>query len=109
MDLQNFLCLDDFRSEAHRCLPRPIFGYVDQGVETETSLRANQSAFDSFSFVTRVLRDMSHRSLRTELLGKQYAAPFGIAPMGIAALFSYRGDIAFADAARKAGIPMIMS
>jgi L-lactate dehydrogenase (cytochrome) len=45
----------------------------------------------------------------TELLGRRYAAPFGIAPMGASALSAYRGDLVFARAAAAAGIPMILS
>ena len=35
--------------------------------------------------------------------------PFGIAPMGIAALSAYRGDLVLARGALRANIPMIMS
>ena len=40
----------------------------------------------------------------TELLGRRYAAPFGIAPMGASALSAYRGDLVFARAAAAAGL-----
>ena len=43
------------------------------------------------------------------LFGQRYASPFGIAPMGIAALSAYRGDIVLARAAAAAGIPAVQS
>jgi L-lactate dehydrogenase (cytochrome) len=43
------------------------------------------------------------------VFGKQYDAPFGMAPMGITAMSAYRGDIVLAEAAKCANIPMIMS
>lgn len=51
----------------------------------------------------------SRRSTRCTVLGREYAAPVGVAPMGIAALTSYRGDVMLARAAAEAGVPCIMS
>ena len=55
------------------------------------------------------MRNVSTRTSKTTLLDKTYAAPFGIAPMGISALMAYRGDIVLARAAAAANIPMVMS
>lgn len=107
--LRRILSLDDFEVAARGHLPKPIFGYVSGGAETGASLRDNRRAFEEWGFVTRVLRDVSRRSQSTRLLGREYAAPFGIAPMGIAALSAYRGDLALARAAAAANIPMVMS
>ena len=107
--LRRVLCLDDFETAARRHLPRPIFGYIAGAAETNLSLHDNRLAFDELGFVPRVLIDVSKRSQRTALFGCPYAAPFGIAPMGISALSAYRGDIAMARAAAAANIPMIMS
>ncbi len=107
--LRRVLALDDFEGEARRHLPRPIFGYVSGAAETNASLRDNRSAFEEFGFVPRVLVDVSERSQEVELFGRPYAAPFGIAPMGISALSAYRGDLVLAQAAGRANIPMVMS
>jgi L-lactate dehydrogenase (cytochrome) len=107
--LRRILALDDFEAAARRHLPRPIFGYVSGGVETNASVRDNRSAFEEYGFVPRVLVNVSGRSQSTELLGHTYAAPFGIAPMGISALSAYRGDLVLARAAGRANIPMVMS
>ncbi|SFB32249.1 L-lactate dehydrogenase (cytochrome) [Rhizobium sp. NFR07] len=108
-NLANMLCLDDFEEAARRHLPKPLFGYIAGASETNASLRHNREAFDAYAFVPRVLRDVSSRSTGTELFGETFEAPFGIAPMGISALMAYRGDIVLAEAAKQAGIPMIMS
>ncbi|KAB0269464.1 alpha-hydroxy acid oxidase [Microvirga brassicacearum] len=107
--LRRILSLDDFETAARRHLPRPIFGYVSGASETNASLRDNRAAFAEFGFVPRVLVDVSQRTQETTLFGKTYAAPFGIAPMGISALSAYRGDIVLARAASHANIPMVMS
>jgi len=107
--LRGMLSLDDFEDAARRFLPRTVFAYVSGGCETNRALHANRRVFAQYGWVPRVLADTSRRSLATPLLGRQYAAPFGIAPMGISALSAYRGDLAQARAAAAAGIPMVMS
>lgn len=107
--VRDVLCLDDFEALAKGRLPRPLFGYISGASERNASLDDNRKAFAEYGFVPRVLQNVSGRSPRLVLMGQQYAAPFGIAPMGISALMAYRGDIVLAAAAREAGIPMIMS
>jgi L-lactate dehydrogenase (cytochrome) len=107
--LQHLLSLDDFETAASSHLPRPIFGYVAGAVETNWSLDDNRAAFAEFGFLPRVLVDMSKRSQQTTLFGHTYATPFGIAPIGISALYAYRGDLVLAAAADAANIAMIMS
>ncbi len=107
--LARLLCLDDFETAARRHLPRCIFGYVAGAAETDWSLRDNRQAFAEFGFLPRVLVDVSKRSTAASLFGQTYAAPFGIAPLGISALYAYRGDIVLATAAAEANVPMIMS
>ncbi|HEY4998378.1 MAG TPA: alpha-hydroxy-acid oxidizing protein, partial [Usitatibacter sp.] len=84
--LRSILSLDDFEHAARRHLPRPVFAYVSGGVETDAALRDNRAALDELGFVPRVLVDVSKRTTATKLFGHEYAAPFGIAPMGISAL-----------------------
>ena len=107
--LGSILSLDDFEKAARRHLPRPVFGYVSGGCEDDTSLRDNRSAFADYGFVTRVLQGVSQRSQATTLFDHTFAAPFGIAPMGLCALSAYRGDLVLARAAGAANIPMIVS
>lgn len=107
--MRGLLCLDDFEIAARRHLPRPVFGYVAGAAETDWSHRDNRVAFAEIGFLPRVLVDVSKRTQQMSLLGRTYAAPFGIAPLGISALYAYRGDLVLAAAAADAGIPMIMS
>lgn len=101
--------LHDAERLARRRLPRPIFGYVDHVAEDGRTHKSNLSAFDAYRFMPRAFVNVSQVSQETMLYGTRYAAPFGIAPMGISALSTYRGDLVLARAAAKCGIPMIMS
>ena len=107
--LEHILSLDDFERAAKRHLPRPLFGYVASVAEDGSTARSSHEAFDQYAFLPRALVNVSGVSTETELLGRRYAYPFGIAPMGISALTAYRGDQVLAQAASDSGIPMIVS
>jgi L-lactate dehydrogenase (cytochrome) len=107
--LAHILALDDFEAAARRHLPRPVFGYVAGAAETDWTLADNRRAFGEYGFLPRMLVDVSKRSARTTLFGQAYSAPFGIAPLGISALYAYRGDLVLAAAAARANVPMAMS
>ncbi|WP_240612424.1 alpha-hydroxy acid oxidase [Salinicola lusitanus] len=101
--------LHDFEAAARRYLPHSIFSYIANAAEEGQSFRANRHAFGDYGFMPRVLVDVSQVSQTTTLFDLPMSSPFGIAPMGLGALWAYRADIVLADAAASAGIPMIMS
>ncbi|ALM82444.1 alpha-hydroxy acid oxidase [Bordetella sp. N] len=103
------LNLDDFEDQARRRLPRPIFGYVHAAAEDRRAHDGNRAAFGKHRLVTRVLVDATGRSAAVDLLGERYAQPFGMAPVGLSALYTYRGDCVLAQVAAQRGIPMVMS
>ena len=107
--VRRYLSLDDFELIARRRLPKFLYGYIAGATESDAALRDNRRAFDEYGFVPSVLKDVSAREQTTQLFGKTYAAPFGIPPMGSAALCAYRGDIVLARAAAAANVPMILS
>jgi len=107
--LRRILALDDFEVAARPLVPRPIFGYVTGGAETDASLRANRAAWDELAFVPRTLVDTSGRTHKTTLFGHTYDAPFGMAPMGGTGMACFRGDLVLARCAAQANIPMILS
>ncbi|KRC80628.1 2-hydroxy-acid oxidase [Achromobacter sp. Root83] len=107
--LRHLLSLHDFEAAARKRLPKPIYAYISGAVEDGESERGNRHAFAAYGFRPKVLVDVSGRSTRITVLGRDYAAPVGVAPMGISALSAYRGDIVLARAAHEAGVPCIMS
>jgi L-lactate dehydrogenase (cytochrome) len=107
--LKRCYALDDFEEQTRRLLPRLIHGFVAGGSETEAGVHDNRVAFQDYAFVPRILVNVKERAQRVSLFGRDYAAPFGIAPMGAAALCGYRADIALARAAAAAELPMVLS
>ncbi len=107
--LRSILSLHDFEAAARRLLPAPIYAYVSGAVEDGLSERANREAYARLGFAPNTLVNVAQRSTAVTLFGVTYRAPVGIAPMGISALSSYRGDVVLARAAAEAGVPAIMS
>ncbi len=107
--LAAMLSLDDFERAARRHLPRPIYAYVAGGAEQNLAFDDNCRAYQDLALVPRVLRNVAQRNQEVSLLGREYAAPFGIAPMGMLALTAYRGDLVLARAAQAANIPTVIS
>jgi L-lactate dehydrogenase (cytochrome) len=107
--MRKIFALEDLEPAARRLLPRPIFGYVAGGAETNASLADNRRVFAEIRFLPRMLIGVTGRTLDCELMGRRYSLPFGIAPMGVCALTGYRGDLSLARSASRASIPMVIS
>ncbi len=86
-----------------------IYGYVSGAVETGAAFANAKAGYADYALVPRTLVDTSRRQLDCTLFGHTYAAPFGVPPLGGAAMVAYRGDLALADAAGAMGVPMILS
>ncbi len=101
--------IDALRQLARKRLPRLVFDYMDGGAEDETGLARNRSAFQDLLLLPRYLVDVSQPDQTTTLLGRSYAAPFGIGPTGLAGFARPGADLMLADAAVAANIPFVLS
>lgn len=101
--------IDDLREMARRRVPRIAFDFLDGGAGSEASLRRNRAALDAITLTPRVLRDVAARGTTTSLFGRTYAAPIGVAPVGLANLIWPGADRLLASAARDANLPYILS
>ncbi|MCC6007795.1 MAG: alpha-hydroxy-acid oxidizing protein [Rhodobacteraceae bacterium] len=99
----------DYRAAARRRLPRGLFEFVDRGTEDEKALAAARDALDEIKFLPRTLIDVSQRTTRTTLLGREIAAPLVVAPTGAAGLMAYQGELQVARAAAAADIPFTLA
>src|SRR3954453_11070370 len=82
----------DLRAMAHRRLPRFVLEYLEGGSEEEATLRRERTAFADWRFMPRQLVDVSGRSTRAKLLGREAALPLVIAPTGLNGLFRHHAD-----------------
>lgn len=107
--LKHVYSLEDFQLLARARLPRQLFSYVANGADDEVTVRANRAEFERYGFVPRLLHGVAERSQKIELFGRSFESPFGVAPVGLASMWCYRGDVVLARTAQETGIPAIMS
>ena len=102
-------CVSDLRPRAKRRLPKFVFDYLDGGAGSEAGVRRNEQAFEELMLKPRALVNIESRNLETTLFGRRWAAPFGIAPIGLGNLIWPRAEEAIARAAAAADIPYTLS
>ena len=94
----------DYRDLARRKLPRQLFDYIDGGAYAESTMRANVGDLREIHLRQRILRDVSDIDLSAEVLGESLSLPVILGPVGLAGMFSRRGEVAAARAAEQEGI-----
>ena len=109
MDYNDAINLDDLRKLAKKRLPKVIYDFIEGGVDDEGGLVRNEDAFARRPLMPRYLVDVTAIDQTTQLFGRTYSSPFGIAPTGGISNYRWGGDLMLAKAARDANIPFIMS
>ncbi|MGE4652415.1 MAG: alpha-hydroxy acid oxidase [Myxococcota bacterium] len=95
------LSVFDFEAVAARTVPPAHFGFLQTGVDGESTLRANRSAFEALYLRPRVLAGRPEVDTRTELFGESWETPIVLAPAGSQRAFHPEGELASARAAGK--------
>jgi len=110
MDLDTrYPALSDLRARARRRMPHFAWEYLDSGTGEEAAMARSRAALDAVVLKPAVLGGAPEVELGTRLLGAEFAAPFGVAPVGMSGLFWPRAEILLAQAARAAGLPYCLS
>lgn len=99
----------DFERAARRRLPRFVYDFVAGGAGNEQALRRNADAFANMVVTPRIGLDTRAVTTEAGLFGHRYAAPFGIAPIGLCGLVHPDGDLLLARAAARLNIPYVAS
>jgi L-lactate dehydrogenase (cytochrome) len=99
----------DYRRLAEKRLPRFLFDYIDGGANEEVTMGANMSDFARYRLKQRVMHDVGNVDTGTQMCGVPFRMPLILAPVGMAGLFSRRGEVLGARAAQQAGIPFTAS
>jgi isopentenyl diphosphate isomerase/L-lactate dehydrogenase-like FMN-dependent dehydrogenase len=99
----------DLRALARQRLPRGVFDFIERGSEDDRAVVNNRAAYDRYRFAPSVLKDVSKRTLTTQVLGRPSPLPLVVAPTGAAGLMWYEGEVALARAAAAKNIPFTLS
>ena len=110
MDLHaRYPALSDLKARARARIPHFVWEYLDSATGSETITARNRAALDAVLFRPAALRGEIKPDLSISLLGKDYPAPFGIAPLGMSGLIWPDAERLLARHAAAAGIPYCLS
>ncbi|MGH3897307.1 MAG: alpha-hydroxy acid oxidase [Pseudonocardiaceae bacterium] len=99
-------CLADMARVARARLPRDVWDFTAGGSGDESTLTANPAAFESWALVPRVLAGASVDPT-ARLVRDEAAMPVAVAPMAYQRLCHPDGEVAMAEAARRASVPFV--
>lgn len=107
--MSQFSCAQQVLEAARRNLSKTSWDYINGAAGSETTLRRNRYALDSYAFLPRVLRDVSKLDASVTSLGHKLRLPIALAPMGSMQLMHKEGAIAASRAAGEFGVFQILS
>lgn len=105
----NYPSIDDLRNKAKSRIPKFAFEYLDGGCNEDVNLIKNTAELRQVELQPNYLSKFSGATLKTELFGHVYDAPFGISPIGLQGLIWPNSPEILAKAAVQANIPFILS
>lgn len=108
-DKTSFSCSQQVLETARRNVSKTTWDYINGAAGSETTLRRNRYALDSYAFLPRVLRNVAKLDVTTTVIGHQLRMPVILAPMGSMHLMHGQGAVAPAKAAGDFGIGHMMS
>jgi L-lactate dehydrogenase (cytochrome) len=98
--------IEDYRKQCEARLPPFLYDYISGGSFQENTLRANISELQATLLRQRVMVDESHLNLSIQLWDETVSLPIVLGPVGMAGMYSSRGEV---KAAKAAGVPFTLS
>ncbi|MCM4162218.1 MULTISPECIES: alpha-hydroxy acid oxidase [unclassified Arenibacter] len=99
----------DLRNKAKKRIPKFAFEYLDGGCNDDVNLHKNTAEIRDIELLPYYLSKHTGSSMKTELFGHVYDAPFGIAPVGLQGLMWPKAPEILAKSAFEHNIPFILS
>jgi L-lactate dehydrogenase (cytochrome) len=108
--LDRYPSIEDLRRRARHRIPFFAWEYLDSGTGRDDGAKRNTDAMRQVTLTPRFMRgSMDDVDTGTELFGRRYAAPFGVAPVGLTGLMWPEAENVLARAAAKFRIPYSLS
>ncbi|MBS9461823.1 alpha-hydroxy-acid oxidizing protein [Flagellimonas sp. 389] len=105
----NYPSIEDLRRKAKKRIPKFAFEYLDGGCNEDVSITRNTADIRKVQLQPRYLRNRGISSAKTTVMGMEFDAPFGIAPVGLQGLMWPNSPEILAKSALKHNIPFILS
>jgi len=101
--------IEHLRERARRRMPGFAFDYLESGCNSDVNLARNTADIRDVQLRPYYIGHYAGSSLRTELFGETYEAPFGVAPIGLQGLMWPKACEILAQAAHEHNIPFVLS
>ena len=99
----------DLRKRSRSKIPKFAFEYLDGGCNDDVNLKKNTQRIRDIELKPKYLVDYNKPSLKAELFGHVYDAPFGISPIGLQGLMWPKSPEILAKAAFDHNVPFVLS
>lgn len=104
-----FPAIEDLAAKAKGRIPHVAWAYLESGTGSESLVHRNRSAFEAIKFTPRFCKGHLEAVVKTQLFGKTYPCPIGMAPVGLTGLIWPKAEQYLAKAARRLEIPYCLS
>lgn len=99
---------EDLREAAHEAMRPEGVAYVHGGAGGDETFERGQD-FSAWRIVPRMLRGVETRDLSTEVLGREFAYPLALTPLGVQSLLHEEAEEGTAAAAADLDVPLVLS
>lgn len=107
--MDRYPAISDLERRAARRIPHFSWEYLASGTGAEQAVQRNLDALAEVTLTPQLMKGAFEPTTETELFGITYAAPIGIAPVGLTGLIWPGADAALAAAAAAKQIPYVLS
>jgi len=107
--MDSYPAISDLEARAKKRIPSFAWTYLESGTGDDVARDHNRSALESVRFRPQFLKGILTPTTETTLFGITYAAPIGIAPVGLTGLIWPGADAMLATTAARNRIPYVLS
>jgi len=107
--MDNYPSIIDLACKARKRIPKVAWEYLESGTGNENLVKKNLESFKNITFTPRFCKGKLHPNIKTTLLGQNFSAPFGMAPVGLAGLMWPKAEQILAKTAQTYQIPFTLS
>lgn len=106
---KQYSCVAHMEETARKRIPGFVCDYLVNGLGDNVSVADNRAVLKRVKLMPRYLNEADQPNLRTTFMGRDYHAPFGVAPMGLSGLVWPNSERILARAAKAHNIPYTVS
>jgi isopentenyl-diphosphate delta-isomerase len=99
---------EDLRETAHEAMRPEGRAYVHGGAGGDKTFERGMD-FSAWRIVPRMLRGVESRDLSVDLLGREFAYPLGLTPLGVQSLLHEEAEEGTARGAAELDVPLVLS